>query len=137
MFDDALGWAAEVLGHDISRVEELTGGLSATMPSLTDTSGSRSVLRLIDREPWQSPGHVMVANEQKAQRELVNSPVPVPASLALDADGTRTGCPAHLMTWVPGVPTGPVHDAVLATMAEMLVTIHAIRPSAPFRTYQS
>lgn len=107
------------------------------MLALTDTSGQQSVLRLMTREPWRTHGADLTRRERSAQIELAATPVPAPTSLGLDADGTAVGVAAHLMSRMRGVPTINVDDAVLATMADMLATIHDVRPAEPFRTYQS
>jgi aminoglycoside phosphotransferase (APT) family kinase protein len=57
--------------------------------------------------------------------------------LGLDAEGSSTGVSAHLMSRVPGKPTAGVDDGALRAMAEMLATIHDVRPSEPFRDFES
>ncbi len=137
MRDDAVAWAESVLGEPVVEVAELSGGLTSTMLELTHRSSGRSVLRLMTREPWRTHGAALTRRERAAQVELVATPVPAPASLGLDAEGTATGVPAHLMSRVPGVPTAHVDDATVAAMAEMLALVHNVRPVEPFRKYQS
>lgn len=75
-------------------------------------------------DPWYQP-----ANEAAALRLLEPTPVPAPRLLAADLTGDVCGVPALLQTWVPGVvewvPSDP--DAYLASAAEVLVAIHAVR----------
>lgn len=137
MHADALAWGADVLGAAITEAVELSGGLTSTMLMLTDASGKRTVLRLMTNEPWRTHGSELTRRERAAQRELASTPVPAPTSIALDAEGSVAGAAAHLMSRVPGSPTGEVDGASAAAMAEMLATIHDLHPGEPFRTYQS
>lgn len=95
------------------------------------------MLRLMTLEPWRTHGAALTAREQAALEALAGTDVPAPRSLALDAHGTHTGHPAHLMTLLPGRPTLPDTTDRLRTMAELLATIHETRPEHPFRAYQS
>ncbi len=133
----AVAWAEESLGSHIARVVELPGGLTSTTLRLDDVSGRSSVLRLMDREPWQSYGPSLTRREQDALLELSGTPVPAPLSLALDAEGKATGVSAHLMSHLTGRPTSDMDAAAVATMVDMLATIHAVEPSEPFRHFQS
>lgn len=137
VYDEAVGWAASVLDDPFIELTELSGGLTSTMLALTHRSGARSVLRLMTIEPWRTHGAELTRRERAAQLELAATPVPVPTSLEIDAEGATAGVAAHLMTRLPGVPTGHVDDAVVAAMAEMLAVIHEVRPAEPFRSYQS
>lgn len=137
MYGDAIAWAESALGYPISDVKPLAGGLTSTMLALSDASGPRSVLRMMTKEPWRTHGSALTQREQSAQDELGSTRVPSPTSLRLDADGSATGFPAHLMSWLPGHPSTSVDDLDIAAMAEMLALIHEVRPSEPFRQYQS
>lgn len=137
MVDEAIAWAASVLGADVGDVHELRGGLTSTMLALTSTSGEQSVLRLIDKQPWRDHGASLTRREQAAQRALVTTPVPSPRSLGLDADGASAGVAAHLMTRLVGERTDALGRDHVAAMATMLASIHDVRPAEPFRTYQS
>lgn len=137
MFDGAISWAGSRLGARVRDHEQLSGGLTSTMLALTDDTGRRSVLRLMTEEPWRAHGPELTRREQAAQRELCATPVPAPMTVGLDAEGAEAGFSAHLMSRVPGAPTVVVDDGVLAAMSEMLATIHDVRPSSPFRHFQS
>ncbi len=137
MFAGAIAWAGTTLGSPVSDWARLSGGLTSTMLALSDTSGRRSVLRLMTNEPWRTHGAALTTREQAAQEVLASTPVPAPISLGLDAEGAAAGESAHLMSRLPGGPTVGVDDASLAAMAEMLATIHDVQPSEPFRIYQS
>ena len=87
MTDAAIAWAESVLGSAVVDVLELGGGVTSTMLALSDASGRRSVLRLMTEEPWRAHGPALTRREQAAQRVLVDSPVPAPRTLGLDAEG--------------------------------------------------
>jgi aminoglycoside phosphotransferase (APT) family kinase protein len=134
---EALAWAGVALGTEVSDVVELAGGTTSTMLSLVDSTGRRSILRLMTQEPWRSHGAALTRREHAAFTALAGTPVPAPQSLALDADGTAAGVAAHLMTRLPGRPASDVGDASLTTMAALLAQIHTVRPDAPFRAFES
>lgn len=133
----ALAWVASVLGLPVAEVAELAGGLTSTMLAVTTADGGRSVLRLMTEEPWCRHGAELTGRERQALRDLVATPVPAPRSIALDATGAQAGVAAHLMTHLPGTPARDVGDADLVAMADVLATIHGVRPAEPFRTYES
>jgi aminoglycoside phosphotransferase (APT) family kinase protein len=135
--DGAVAWAETVLDEPVVEVAELSGGLTSTMLALTHGSGARSVLRLMTNEPWRTHGAELTRRERATQTELSSTAVPAPVSLGIDADGVATGVAAHLMSRLPGVPTAGVDDAAVVAMAEMLALIHDVRPTEPFRAYQS
>lgn len=126
-----------VLGRRVVETSQLAGGITSTMVAIEDSSGGRSVLRLMTNEPWRTHGSALTRRERAAQQELAGTAVPAPTSLALDAEGTVTGVAAHLMSRLPGSPTATVDEASLRSMAEMLATIHDVEPAEPFRPYQS
>lgn len=133
----ALAWAQAALGTPITGCVPLSGGMTSTMLALTDVADRQSVLRLMTNEPWRSHGPALTRREQAAQRVLSSTPVPAPISLALDAPGETAGVSAHLMTRLPGNVMTEVDDAAIAAMAELLATIHDVRPPTPLRTYES
>jgi Ser/Thr protein kinase RdoA (MazF antagonist) len=63
--------------------------------------------------------------------------MPAPTSLAIDPHGEFTHVAAHLMSYLPGAPRTEFGVQALRTMALMLAAIHHVRPTEPFRTYQS
>ena len=135
--DGALAWAGGVLGSPVVGSRPMAGGLTSTMLALRDASGGESVLRLMTNEPWRTYGAELTTRERDAQGVLAGTTVPAPASLGLDADGVAAEVGAHLMSRLPGEPLTAVDDGALQAMAEMLATIHAVRPAEPFRTFQS
>jgi aminoglycoside phosphotransferase (APT) family kinase protein len=132
-------WAEAVLGAAITDVVELSGGITSTMLALTDASGQQAVLRLMTKDPWRAHGRELTLRERAALQELAMTPVPAPRSVGLDAESAVAGVAMHLMSRLPGVPTTGVGDGAgaVAGMAEMLATIHNVRPAEPFRTFQS
>lgn len=137
MYGEALAWAGACLGSVVREVEHLPGGLTSTMLALTDSTGARSVLRLMTEEPWRTFGPELTHRERLAQLELAATVVPAPVSLCLDVDGASTGVSAHLMSRLTGEPTTTIDASALGAMSEMLATIHDVRPVEPFRTFQS
>ena len=137
VYDEAVAWAESVLGGPITEVVELSGGMTSTMLALSPASGAPAVLRLMTNEPWRTHGADLTRRERSAQGALASTTVPAPTSIGIDADGTVTGVSAHLMSRLPGAPTGTVDAAVVTAMAEMLARIHDVRPAVAFRPYQS
>lgn len=133
----ALEWAAGMIGP-VTAVRELAGGWTSTMLALTTDGDDDVVLRLMTREPWRTHGAGLTARESEIQEMLANTPVPAPRTRALDADGRDCGFPAHLMTLLPGRTDVDRVDAVfLGELADLLVTIHDVAPTADVRAYQS
>jgi aminoglycoside phosphotransferase (APT) family kinase protein len=132
-------WAEAVLGAAITEVVELSGGITSTMVALTDASGQQSVLRLMTKDPWRAHGPDLTRRERAALQELATTSVPAPRSIGLDSEGAVAGVAMHLMSRLTGVPTTEVrdNDGTIPLMAEMLATIHDVRPVEPFRTFQS
>ncbi|WP_323792171.1 aminoglycoside phosphotransferase family protein [Nocardioides sp.] len=137
MRHEAVAWAESVLCEPVVEVTELPGGLTSTMLALTQRSGASSVLRLMTKDPWRAHGADLTRRERAAQIQLLATPVPAPVSLGLDAEGVATGVSAHLMSRLPGAPATHIDAATVAAMAEMLAGIHDVRPTEPFRDYQS
>lgn len=137
MIDDALTWSGSQVDSPVVGHVPLAGGMTSTMLALSHADGAESVLRLMTKEPWRTHGAQLATRERDAQLVLVDTPVPAPRSVGLDADGAVTGVAAHLMSRLPGAPLTVVDDAALRAMAGMLTTIHGVRPAEPFRTFQS
>lgn len=133
----ALAWAGSVVGSPVATSDALDGGLTSTMLAVRHDSGGETVLRLMTEEPWRTHGTELTTRERDAQAALVDTAVPGPTSLGLDAEGAAAGVAAHLMTRLPGVPLTQVDDQALAAMADQLAVIHAVQPAEPFRTFQS
>lgn len=138
MYDAAIAWAQSHLDHDVHEVRPLVGGRTSAMLSLLDRSGRGSVLRLITEEPWRTHGAGLATRESVTQRSLTATGIPAPWSIALDPDGDDTGHPAHLMSLVPGSSDeARSDDASLATIAELLTSIHGVVATPVPRDYQS
>lgn len=132
----ALRWAEESLGPIVG-TEPLTGGRTSTMLRLRPRRGPDAVLRLMDREPWHRHGAALTTREHEVQGLLDGTAVRAPRSLALDADGTHAGLPAHLMTSLPGRPAPVVGTARIAALVEVMAALHGIESSVPLRSWQS
>lgn len=137
MIADALTWAGTALGSPVVAYEPLTGGMTSTMLALRDADGGESVLRLMTNEPWRTHGAALTTRERSALLVLSDTDVPAPTSLVLDADGAGAGAAAHLMSRLPGEPLHEIDDRALQAMAELLATVHQVRPAEPFRTFES
>lgn len=137
MIEDALAWAASTVGAPVVAHEQLVGGMTSTMLALRHADGAESVLRLMTEEPWRTHGAELSTRERDAQLALAPTDVPAPTSIGLDAAGAAAGVAAHLMSRLPGETVTVVDDASLRAMADLLTTIHAVRPARPFRTFQS
>lgn len=132
----ALRWAAGALGP-VREVRELVGGRTSSMLALRTDAGE-AVLRLMTREPWRTHGAGLTARESEVQAMLSGSGLPLPRTLALDADGSSCGHPAHLMTRLPGrVDLGRADPGSLDRLVTLLAAIHAVEPSIEVREYQS
>jgi hypothetical protein len=101
MYDDAIAWAQEHLGHDVTEVVPLAGGMTSAMLVLRGPRGAATVLRLMTQQPWRSHGHDLVVREAVMQQTLAATSIPAPLSRAVDPDGDGAGHPAHLMSLVP------------------------------------
>ncbi len=106
---------------------------------LTVNDGRNVVLRLMGREPWRTHAAGLLGRESAVQRQLRNTPIPAPRTLALDAAGVEVGTPAHLMSWLPGsVQLRRQDDEFLGGVARLLAEIHDHDPGADRpRNYQS
>src|SRR6478735_2830451 len=111
--------------------------MTSAMLALAPVFGPPTVLRLMTNEPWRTHGADLTRRERAAQDALAATTVPAPTSIGIDADGAVTGVAAHLMSRLPGTPTAGVDAAAVSAMSEMLARIHDVRPTAPFRPYQS
>ena len=134
-----LEWAAEAWGRPVAAARPLTGGWTSTMQVLEAPDGARAVLRLMTKEPWRTHAEGLILREEAIQRQLAGTGMPAPTSLATDPTGAVAGEPAHLMSWLPGaLVLDRADDALLATLAAMLRTVHAHDPGTDRpRTYQS
>jgi aminoglycoside phosphotransferase (APT) family kinase protein len=116
-------WILEVLGaQEVREMRTLTFGISSDM-RLIEADGVPLVLRrYVDESVHELP--VAVANEALALRAAgaVLGPL-VPAPIAHDVTGTRSGCPSLIMTYLPGQPI--IHDLDLRQIVEPLALLHA------------
>ncbi|QSR30286.1 hypothetical protein CFI00_07170 [Nocardioides sp. S5] len=133
----ALDWASSEVGSPVVSSEPLEGGLTSTMLALRHADDSESVLRLMTNEPWRTHGADLTARERDAQLVLADTDVPAPVTLGLDTVGAAAGVATHVMSRLRGARPTAVDDGTLEAMADVLTTIHAVRPPQPFRAFQS
>ncbi|MFY0406206.1 phosphotransferase family protein [Solicola sp. PLA-1-18] len=134
----ARAFVEEATGSPVASVDPLVGGWTSTMLAIACQDGTDVVLRQMTREPWRTHASALLARESWVQGVLATTSVPAPASLALDADGLRTGVPSHLMTRLPGALELRRDDADLVDrLARLLADVHAVVPPERPRAYQS
>jgi Ser/Thr protein kinase RdoA (MazF antagonist) len=137
VYDDALAWAGSAVGSPVSSHERLQGGMTSRMLALRHDDGSESVLRLMINEPWRTHGAELTTRERDTQLFLAGTDVPAPTTIALDPEGRACGVAGHLMSRRPGAARSEVDPGALHEMAGLLAQIHRLRPTEPFRDYQS
>lgn len=98
----------------MTAVERLRGGISSFVHRITLRSGhgseTRIVLRqFVDRE-WLAREPYLAERESRVLQLLERSAVPAPRLIAVDADGSRTGHPSVLMSFLDGTPQLAVSD---------------------------
>ena len=112
-----------------SRVVDLApitgGGITNTKWIVRLADGDRLVLRWADPETWGDVGREHVRREALACRVLAGSGLPMPRLLGLDPDGSATGGPAELLSWLPGrTRYDPLGPAAIEALAAVAVTVH-------------
>ena len=136
--EDTRRWVGDALEAPVVAAEPLTGGVASRMLLVRVEDGREAVLRQLVTDPWRRHAEPLLARERAVHRLLGGTPVPVPATLAVDLRGDRTdGDPSLLMTRLPGAVdlVEPDVDA----LAAVLLAIHAVRPAPGEwpRAYQS
>lgn len=125
-------WIRRELRSDVRRTRRLAGASSTAVHRLDLADGRSVVLRryvwpgFTDEEP-EAP-----QREIEALRFAAAHALPAPTLLAADPNGSLTGIPAIVMTFVPGSPRA-VPD--LVGLAEVAATIHAVDASTFPYTY--
>ncbi len=107
-------------------VRSLSFGTTSEL-TVVDADGRALVLRRWDRGPLDEQDPDPVRSEMgalEAARRILGAVVPEP--IAADPTGQAAGCPAVLMTLVPGVPV--VHDLDVARLVEPVSRLHAATP---------
>ena len=136
--EDTRRWVGDALEAPVVAAGPLTGGVASRMLLVRVEDGREAVLRQLVADPWRRHAEPLLAREREVHRLLGGTPVPVPATLAVDLRGDRTdGDPSLLMTRLPGAVdlVEPDVDA----LAAVLLAIHAVRPAPGEwpRAYQS
>lgn len=131
----ALQWVLDSTGtSSVVRVRALPGGRSSAVHRLTlrrpsgadlDVVLRRYVLDWVRDEPEAPP------NEARVLALLEGTGVPAPRLVAADVDGSVTGTPTVLMSYVAGrvVWRPPDVDSWLQRLAQALLQIHAVAPA--------
>jgi aminoglycoside phosphotransferase (APT) family kinase protein len=142
----ALDWVVSSLpgATRVLRTERLTGGMTSVMHALTVHGHDRRVV-LRQWIPEHPPAEdaddptLAVAREAAVLTALDDCGLPVPRLLAADETGAHAGYPSVLMTHLSGGINLTPRDvgAWTAHLAQMLVRIHALRPSVSLPPFDS
>ena len=123
-------WLRPLLG-EVELVRPLTGGITGQMLHLRRTDGGEDVVvrRWSGDDPEQPE---LVRREAAGLRALAGTDLPLPALLAADPDGTGSGRPSTVTTFLPGaVDLAPTDlRGWVRGLAAMLVRIHGT-PAPP------
>jgi aminoglycoside phosphotransferase (APT) family kinase protein len=127
--DDALDWAAEVVGAPVVEVTPLAGGMSTGIHLLVTASGERVVLRRFLNQHWLSIDPDLATREAATLQALERTPVPAPAFVGVDQRGERCGAPAVLMGFVEGRRTVLDDlDVYARELARGMALVHELAP---------
>jgi aminoglycoside phosphotransferase (APT) family kinase protein len=118
----------------IKSASKLKGSTSSDLFSMTLAEGATErqvVLRLFTNRNWLTHEPDLAVHEASALRAISQLDLPVPHLIAFDADGSRCGTPAVLMTHLPGrVNLQPVDfDQWLLEQAKVLRKLHTLTES--------
>ena len=118
-------------GASIEEVAPLAGATSSAVHRLEVASSSgrlRLVLRYELIPAWLAEEPDALAREAANLRLLAASDLPTSELIAVDADGSESGSPALLMTWLPGQVElrSDDFDGWLAELAAQVPRIHAV-----------
>lgn len=118
-------WLRPIVG-EVELVRPLTGGITSQMLRLRRMDGAADVVvrRWSGDDPEQPE---LVRREAEGLTALAGTGLPLPSLLAADADGTASGRPSSVTTFLPGaVDLAPTDLRTwVRRLAEMLVRIHA------------
>jgi len=123
----AQAWIGHTTGaRRVQPIRSLTFGTTSDL-TLVEADGRPFVLRRWDRPDVLKQHPDAVANEVRALaagRAVLGAVVPEP--IAADRSGHQAGCPAVLMTLVPGAPV--VGDLDVGRLVEPLAALHRADP---------
>ncbi|WP_200502127.1 phosphotransferase [Brachybacterium halotolerans] len=127
---DLRRWLEPLVG-EVALVRPLVGGITGQMLQLRPTSGGED---LVVRR-WRSRGpeeQELVRRETTGLEALTDSGLPIPRLLAADPDGSGSGLPSTMTSFLPGrVELDPADlREWVRLLAEMLVRIHSVPPPA-------
>ena len=122
-------WVERHSGSPVVDLAPITGGgITNTKWLVRLAAGDRLVLRWADRGVWGDTGREHVRRESMACRLLADSGLPVQRLLAEDPDGSGTGGPAALLSWLPGrTRYDPLGPAAIDALAAVAVALHRQR----------
>ncbi|MGP9538048.1 phosphotransferase family protein [Brachybacterium sp. AOP43-C2-M15] len=125
-----LAWLRPLLG-EVALVRPLIGGITGQMLHVRRADGGPDVVvrRWSGDEDWRRE---MVRREADGLRALAGADLPLPSLVAADPDGTLSGRPTTVTTFLPGAVELDPPDlrAWVRELAAMLARIHAV-PAPP------
>jgi len=146
---EALDWVVGAVpgGKRVQRVQRRTGGITSSVHAITvdDVRGRRQrvVLRRWTGGVWpdgdgDDPA-VAVAREAAVLSALCDAGLPAPRLVATDPSGVAVGCPALLMTHLPGrIVLAPTDvQSWVRQLASQLLAIHHVIPNAQLPEFES
>jgi aminoglycoside phosphotransferase (APT) family kinase protein len=99
-------WIEEATGGHITSVKSIAGATSSLLHSIEIDVGNQRrslVLRRFNDEQWVKREPDVAKREARSLQHAVRAGVAAPTLIAVDADGTRCGVPATLVTKIDGV----------------------------------
>jgi aminoglycoside phosphotransferase (APT) family kinase protein len=145
----AAGWVIEAVGPGSRLVRTRRQGLGGWhLNHAVDVADRRGRVHRLMLRRWARPDWAAQDADYTVEREvrvlglLAATPVPAPAVLAADPDGTACDVPAILLTRLPGHPPGPADfgaGGFCAQLAQALAVIHDTGTASawldPYRLY--
>lgn len=131
---DALQWLCRAVGASrVIEVRALPGGMSSAVHRVVLETSAGSRLAVVLRRyvlDWVVEEAYVPPNEVDVLTRLEHSPVPAPRLIAADPDGTVTGTPTVVMTYLPGrvVWRPDDREAWLRGLVDALLLVHAEPP---------
>lgn len=132
--DATRAWIEAETGSRVRSAIMLDGANTATVYRVDLSDGRSLVTKCFDRPDILDERPERAEHEAAVLDLLSPTRVPVPRLVAVDGDGSQTGAPTVLMSWVEGVTALP--DGWVEAMAANLADIHAVEPGPITWQYQ-
>lgn len=128
---DVLGWLSRATGADrVVEVRALPGGMSSAVHRVALESSAGNRLDVVLRRyvlDWVAEEPDVPVNEVEVLTLLGDASVPAPRLLAADPDGSATGTPTVVMSYLPGDVVWRPDDraAWLRGLVDAMLLVHA------------